>query len=63
MKIDKQRLTEESGLTIVFELGGKFYAPIVERDKLYAVRSVIAHVVSDLVEVEMNIKLKNGESK
>lgn len=62
MKASKRVLEEESGLTIVFEIDGKFYAPAIHQESVDVVRETIAQAVNYLVEVEMDISVK-GEQK
>lgn len=62
MKADKKTLEEDAGLTIVFEIEGKHYAPVIRWESMGAVRASISQAVKYLVEVEMDIEVK-GEQK
>lgn len=59
-KIDKEKLMQ-SKMTILFHAGNKVFAPIVDIDKMDAIRYIAVHSVDSLVEVEAEVMIKEEE--
>ena len=61
MKASKKVLEEDVDLTIVLEIEGKHYVPVIRWESVDAVRASISQVVEYLVEVEVDIRLKEEQ--